>query len=136
MRRSARSGQDHGFNGLADFDRVTGLCELFWTTTFLKTWIRPPRRAQVHEGAESARRVTGAAHAFALLVLVRGGVPRVRQKLLHAERDAALFGITLSTRASISWPTERRSEGLLTGSRNISAREAAVAPPISTKGRR
>src|SRR6478752_7103199 len=50
---------------------------------------------KLHKRAEIRQARYRAAHALAGLVLFRGGVPGMRQKLLHAERDAALFRIDL-----------------------------------------
>ncbi len=94
MRRSGDvHAEDDGFHGFAGFEHVTGLANFFRPRHFrnvdqaFNAGLKLHERAKIHEPRD------GAAHALAGFVLFRGCIPWMRQKLLHAERDAPLVGI-------------------------------------------
>ena len=88
--------KNDGFDGFADFDQVAGVPDSSSPRTFRKYESGPSMPGSSSTKApKSMRRVTGAAHAFASFVFSGNRIPRMRLKLLHADRDPLLLRVDL-----------------------------------------
>ena len=108
----------------------------FFDQDISERWIRPSMPFSSSTNApKSATRVTVPLHAVAGLVLLGHQVPRMRLKLLQAERNAPLGGIHLE-HLGFDLLADGEHVGRLVrrGAQEISATcSRASTPPISTK---
>src|SRR4029077_3630731 len=87
--------QDDRFHGLAGFHSVTRLPD-FSRPRHFRNMDQPLNAGfEFHKCAKVGEPRYRAAHALASLVFFYGGVPGMRLKLLHTQRDAPLVGINL-----------------------------------------
>src|SRR5580704_1366875 len=89
------NAQNHGFDGLAGFNHIAGHLHLLYPGHFRDVDQAFDPRLEFHKRAEVHYAGNGTADTVARHVFCWRRIPRIRLKLLHADRDAPLLGINL-----------------------------------------